>query len=74
MGVTLGIDRLDGNLKRGHTIRLWQQYEQRRDDDALNVLLAYNKQDTVNLYPLAEKLMGFVGEQPNLLDDWRQRS
>ncbi len=58
---TFGIDRLDGDVKKGGAGRLWQRYETHRDQRALNLLLAYNKQDTVNLYPLAEKLMGFIG-------------
>ena len=59
---TFGIERLDGEVKKGSAIRLWQRYETHRDQRALDLLLVYNKQDTVNLYPLAERLMSFISE------------
>ena len=31
-------------------------YERYRDNEGLRNLIAYNRQDTVNLYPLAESL------------------
>jgi uncharacterized protein YprB with RNaseH-like and TPR domain len=34
-------------------VRLWRRYED-GDDDALDLLLAYNMEDVVNLEPLAE--------------------
>lgn len=61
---TLGIPRAPGGtIRKGHAIRLWQRYEQRLDAKALAVLLEYNRQDTVNLYPVAEAFLhGFVGD------------
>ncbi len=68
---TFGIERLDGNVKKGSAIRLWQRYEQHHDKEALNLLLAYNKQDTVNLYPLAERLMALIDKPaPIPLENW----
>jgi uncharacterized protein YprB with RNaseH-like and TPR domain len=55
---TFGIDRLDPRTKRrGIAVRLWKRYITYKDEKALALLLEYNKQDTVNLYPLAEELM-----------------
>ena len=55
---TFGIDRLDPRTKRrGIAVRLWKRYITYGDEKALALLLEYNKQDTVNLYPLAEELM-----------------
>lgn len=49
-----GIDRgLTDGLDGRDAIRLWQRY-QRGDDSALELLVAYNRQDVVNLEPLAE--------------------
>ncbi len=60
---TFGIDRLDPRTKRrGIAVKLWKRYITYGDQNALNLLLEYNKQDTVNLYPLAEELMGLVLE------------
>jgi uncharacterized protein YprB with RNaseH-like and TPR domain len=58
---TLKVERsYEGTLKKGRTIRLWQRYEKYGDAQALNRLLEYNKQDVVNLYPLAEELTSMV--------------
>ena len=60
---TLNVQRSDlGNLKRGRTIRLWQRYEKNGDTKALTRLLEYNKQDVVNLYPLAEELISMIDD------------
>lgn len=59
---TFRIERLDGNLKKGSALRLWRRYEQQGDRHALDELLAYNKQDTVNLHPLAEELMRLIND------------
>lgn len=60
---SFGIDRLDPRTKRkGIAVRLWKRYIKYGDDKALALLLEYNKQDTVNLYPLAEELMGMVAK------------
>ena len=58
---TLHVERsYEGTLKKGRTTRLWQRYEKYGDRQALNRLLEYNKQDVVNLYPLAEELISMV--------------
>ena len=51
----MGISRSDETtgLRGIDAIRLWHAYE-RGDDDALDLLLAYNMEDVVNLEPLAE--------------------
>lgn len=55
---TLGIDRMDDFSKRRKiATRLWLKYQKYGDEVALARLIEYNKQDTINLYPLAEKLI-----------------
>lgn len=55
---TLGITRLhEESSKRGQAIRLWKRYQTYKDEHALLQLLEYNKQDTINLYPLAEEII-----------------
>lgn len=55
---TLGIDRMHEHSKRRFIAsKLWQRYEKYHDEIALEKLIEYNKQDTINLYPLAEKLV-----------------
>ena len=55
---TLGIERLeDYQKKRGIATKLWRKYSQYNDALALNMLLEYNRQDTINLYPIAEELV-----------------
>ncbi len=51
----LGIERSDetAGLRGSDAVRLWEAYEA-GDDDALDVLTAYNLEDVVNLEPLAE--------------------
>jgi len=51
----MGIARSDetSGLRGSDAIRLWHAYEA-GDDDALDLLLAYNMEDAVNLEPLAE--------------------
>jgi uncharacterized protein YprB with RNaseH-like and TPR domain len=61
---TMGIDRLeDSSKRRGMAIRRWRRYREHNDQDALAKLLEYNKQDTINLYPLAEQLVAMVKER-----------
>jgi uncharacterized protein YprB with RNaseH-like and TPR domain len=58
---TLNVERSHtGTLKRGWPTRLWQRYEQHGDSSALMKLLEYNRQDVVNLYPLAEQLTSMI--------------
>jgi uncharacterized protein len=61
---TLHIERpSDSIIRKGTAIRLWQRYEQLHDRRALDLLLAYNRQDTINLYPLAEGVMALSGNR-----------
>jgi hypothetical protein len=46
---TEGITGLDA-------VRLWWRYQDSYDEDALNLLLQYNKEDVINLKTLREKL------------------
>jgi uncharacterized protein YprB with RNaseH-like and TPR domain len=41
-------------------MRLWHRYETYRDEEALKVLLEYNREDVVNLKILDETLRGRV--------------
>lgn len=53
---TFQIERIDAFTKRrGIAVNLWRRY-QAGEIAALSRLLEYNKQDTINLYPLAEEL------------------
>ncbi|ESS11027.1 MAG: putative exonuclease [uncultured archaeon A07HR60] len=49
----LGIDRDRQDLSGRDAIRLWRQYE-RGDESALDTLVSYNRDDTVNLRRLAD--------------------
>jgi uncharacterized protein YprB with RNaseH-like and TPR domain len=51
----LGIQRSDetAGMGGGDAVRLWSEYEA-GDEDALDTLVAYNREDVVNLEPLAE--------------------
>lgn len=64
---TLGIDRLEMQGQQKIAVRLWQRFERYQDHNALRRLLEYNRQDTINLYPLAEELVALTrktaGEQ-----------
>ena len=60
---TLGIERLeDYQKKRNIAVRLWKRFAQYNDARALSMLLEYNRQDTINLYPIAEELVARVFE------------
>lgn len=45
----VGIDRDLPDLSGQDAVRLWRQYERRDDDEALETLVRYNREDTVNL-------------------------
>ena len=49
----LGIDRDRPDLSGRDAVRLWREYE-RGDEDALDTLIAYNREDTENLRTLAD--------------------
>jgi uncharacterized protein len=58
---TFMIDRTDQKTERRRiAVKLWWRYKTYNDQKALATLLEYNKQDTINLYPLAEKLISMV--------------
>ncbi len=63
----LGIERSDETAGMGgfDAVRLWAAYEA-GDDDALDTLVAYNREDVVNLEPLAE--FAYTGMRSLLLD------
>lgn len=51
----LGLARPDDvvGIDGWEAVRLWRRYRQRDDEEALQTLLAYNREDIVNLEPLA---------------------
>ncbi len=55
----IGISRQLVEVNGYEAIRLWQRYVNKLDMAALNKLLAYNKEDVVNLKALNMKLCGF---------------
>ncbi len=54
---TLNIERPDNITQKGRAIYLWQRYKNISDQNALQSLLDYNRQDTINLYPIIEELI-----------------
>ncbi|WP_336025406.1 ribonuclease H-like domain-containing protein [Halobellus salinisoli] len=50
----VGIDRDRPDLSGRDAVRLWYQYERDGDDDALDTLVSYNRDDTENLQNLAD--------------------
>jgi len=52
---TFNIDR--GAEKKHVAVRLWNRYISYKDKSALDSLIEYNRQDAINLYPLAEQLV-----------------
>jgi uncharacterized protein YprB with RNaseH-like and TPR domain len=46
--------------KKKISTKMWRKYEQTGDEKFLNILIEYNREDTINLYPLAEKIMKMV--------------
>jgi len=65
----LGIDRDRPDLSGRDAVRLWREYE-RGDEDALDTLVSYNREDTENLRTLADVVCEslhdnvFVGKPP----------
>ena len=53
----LGIERQLTEVNGFEAVRLWWRYLDYFDEDALNTLLAYNREDVVNLKTLKEKLL-----------------
>ena len=54
----LGIERRLVGVSGRDAIDLWWRYVNERDDNALEILLEYNKEDVVNLKALKERLEG----------------
>jgi len=50
----VGLDRDRPDISGQDAVRLWHNYERQNDDDALETLISYNRDDTVNLERLAE--------------------
>lgn len=48
----LGIPRTLQEVNGKEAVRLWERYERDQDQDALRILLEYNKEDVVNLKAL----------------------
>ena len=61
--VLLGISRGSGITDGRLAPRLWQRWENDGDEEALKVLLEYNKEDCVNLEILEDILDGMEGEE-----------
>jgi hypothetical protein len=58
----VGIDRDRPDLSGRDAVRLWRQYE-RGDDAALDTLVSYNREDTVNLATLADHVTARLDER-----------
>ncbi|MDP2919155.1 MAG: ribonuclease H-like domain-containing protein [Dehalococcoidia bacterium] len=54
--VQLGIERECKGLNGYDAVLLWQRYQNYGDEQALDLLLRYNREDVVNLKALREKL------------------
>ena len=61
----LGINRKLTGVNGLEAIRLWWAYVNDNDENALKILLEYNKEDVVNLKALKEKLLGRPINQAN---------
>ncbi len=55
----LCIPRKSKGITGWDAVRLWWRYKNDYDEEALNLLLEYNKEDVVNLKALREKLEGY---------------
>ena len=53
---TLGLPRSLGDIDGLKAITLWYRYENSGDQDALRLLLDYNRQDVLNLRALKQAL------------------
>jgi len=72
-GLTGGLDAVEGELGIGRdrpdvsgrdAVRLWNRYERRNDGDALETLIEYNREDTVNLRAVADAVTGTLEPEP----------
>jgi len=46
--------------KRKTSTKMWRKYEKTGNKKFLDNLIEYNRQDTINLYPLAERIMEMI--------------
>lgn len=46
--------------KRRISTKMWKKYEETGNKKFLDTLIEYNRQDTINLYPLAERIMEMI--------------
>ncbi len=53
----LGIERETEGVNGYYAVLLWNKYIELNDEEALNLLLRYNRDDVVNLKALREKLL-----------------
>jgi len=61
---SLGIERHESvEGKRHVSTRLWKRWSEKNDKKALDLLIEYNRQDVINMYPLAEKLIDMAKEK-----------
>ncbi|MDZ7701242.1 MAG: ribonuclease H-like domain-containing protein [Halobacteriales archaeon] len=51
---TIGVERDRPDISGLDAVRLWRRYARRGDEDALETLVEYNREDTVNLETLME--------------------
>jgi hypothetical protein len=59
---SVGIDRDRPDLSGRDAVRLWHQYERDGDEDALDTLVSYNRDDTANLSNLMDVVVGSLHE------------
>jgi len=55
----LGISRQTKGVGGREAAMLWHRYERHGDNDALNLLLRYNREDVLNLKLLRQRLAEF---------------
>jgi uncharacterized protein YprB with RNaseH-like and TPR domain len=55
----IGIDRGSRGIDGIAAMRLWERFRLYRDEEALQTLLEYNRDDIVNLYHLEARLVDF---------------
>ncbi len=59
----LGIERETRGIDGMDAMRLWEQYRRSADEQSLQILLEYNREDTMNLYHLEARLAAMDGVQ-----------
>ena len=63
----LGIERKLTEVNGYEAIKLWWRYANDYDEDALAILLEYNKEDVLNLKLLRDKLTQMPSSDENLI-------